>query len=121
MNDLRNQPTTPAEDIIAGYRQLVERTHARGLRIFGGTLTPAEGSRWTPEQEAKRQAINAWIRTSGLYDGVIDFDMAVRDPTQLGRIRPSFDSGGGLHSNDIGYAAMGAAVDLASFEAGSVR
>jgi lysophospholipase L1-like esterase len=113
VNDLRNEPSTTAADLIGGHRRLVERARARGLRIFGGTLTPAEGSSWTADQEAKRRAFNEWLRTSRWYDGVIDFDAAVRDPSHPTRILLPYDSGGGLHPNDTGYRAMGAAIDLA--------
>src|SRR6185436_16446913 len=84
INDIggaRQNPSPSAADLIAGHRQLIARAHARGLRIYGGTLTPFEGAAYfTAEGEAKRQALNEWIRTSKEYDGVIDFDAAVRDP-----------------------------------------
>jgi lysophospholipase L1-like esterase len=108
-----------AAEIIEGHRQLVERAHARGLTIIGGTLTPFEGTifpgYFTPEGEAKRQAVNQWIRTSGAYDAVIDFDKATRDPTHPARLLPAYDSGDHLHPNDAGYQAMANAVDLALF------
>ena len=85
INDIgvaRNNPSPSADDLIAGHKQLIERAHARGLKIYGATLTPFEGAGYfTPEGEAKRQALNDWIRTSGAYDGVIDFDAATRDPS----------------------------------------
>ena len=72
--------------MIAGHRQLIERAHARGLKIYGATLTPFEGAAYyTAEGEAKRQALNEWIRTSGEYDGVIDFDKVTRDPAAPGK------------------------------------
>jgi lysophospholipase L1-like esterase len=108
-----------AAEIIEGHRQLVERAHARGLTIIGGTLTPFEGTifpgYFTPEGEAKRQAVNQWIRTSGAYDAVIDFDRATRDPTHPARLLPAYDSGDHLHPNDAGYQAMANAVDLSLF------
>ena len=108
------------EDLIAAHRQLVERAHARGLRIYGATLTPYEGAAYfTPEGEAKRKALNQWIRTSGMYDRVIDFEAVVRDPNAPTRIRPEFDSGDHLHPNDAGYTAMGESVDLSLFKSGS--
>ncbi len=117
-----NAPETEnvsAEEMIAGLRQLVERAHAKGLRIYGGTLTPFEGITWpgwfSPEKEAKRQAVNQWIRTSGVFDGVIDFDKAVRDPSSPSRMLPAYDSGDRLHPNDAGLKAMGEAVDLGLF------
>ena len=108
------------EDLIAAHRQLVERAHARGLRIYGATLTPYEGAAYfTPEGEAKRKALNQWIRTSGMYDRVIDFEAVVRDPNAPTKMRPEFDSGDHLHPNDAGYAAMGESVDLSLFKSGS--
>jgi lysophospholipase L1-like esterase len=108
-----------ADDMIAGLRQLVERAHEKGLRIYGGTLTPFEGIAWpgwfSPEKEAKRQAVNRWIRTGGAFDGVIDFDKAVRDPSHPTRMLPAYDSGDHLHPNDAGLKAMGEAVDLGLF------
>jgi lysophospholipase L1-like esterase len=112
----RNNPSPSADDLIAGHKQLIERAKARGLRIYGATLTPFEGAAyWTPEGEAKRQALNQWIRTSGAYDGVIDFDAATRDPQAPTKILPAYDSGDHLHPGDAGYKAMGEAVDLALF------
>lgn len=105
-----------ADDIIQGYRQLISRAHDRGLVIIGATLTPA-GPRtpYTPELEAKRAAVNAFIRTSGLFDGVIDFDAATRDPARPLQFLPAYDSGDHLHPSDAGYKAMGDAIDLALF------
>jgi lysophospholipase L1-like esterase len=123
INDIglaRQNPTPSADDLIAGHKQLIERAHARGLKIFGATLTPFEGAAYfSQEGEAKRQALNQWIRTSGAYDGVIDFDAVTRDPSAPTKIKPEFDSGDHLHPADAGYKAMGAAVDLALFKAGS--
>ena len=107
------------EQIVQGHRQLIERARARGLRIYGATLTPVEGAQPSfafPAIEAKRQAVNAWIRTSGDYDAVIDFDAVVRDPAQPTRLLPRYDSGDHLHPNDAGYAAMGNAIDLRLFK-----
>ena len=117
INDIgfgRENPSPTAEDLIAGRTQLIARAHARGLTIYGATLTPFEGANyWTPEGEEKRQALNEWIRTSGAYDGVIDFDEALRDPSQPTKSLPEFDSGDHLHPSDAGYEAMANAVDLA--------
>ncbi len=120
INDIgiaRNNPSPSAEDLIAGHKQLIERAHARGLKIYGVTLTPFEGAPYyTPEGEAKRQALNSWIRSSGAYDGVIDFDMVTRDPAAPTKFLPAYDSGDHLHPGDAGYKAMGDAVDLAMFK-----
>jgi lysophospholipase L1-like esterase len=109
------QPT--AAELIAGHQQMIERAHVRGLKIIGATLTPFEGAAYyTPEGETKRQAVNTWIRTSKAYDGVIDFDAVIRDPTQPTKFLPAFNSGDNLHPNDSGYKAMGDAVDLGLFK-----
>lgn len=114
-----SQQVVTADDIIASYQQLIARAKEHGLKIFGGTLTPFEGTifpgYFTPEGEAKRQAVNLWIRTSGAFDGVIDFDKAIRDPARPARMLPAYDSGDHLHPNDAGYQAMANAVDLALF------
>ena len=89
---------------------------ANDVLIFGGTLTPYEGALYhTAEGEAKRGAVNAFIRESGEFDGVIDFDAAVRDPANPLRLLPAYDSGDHLHPSDAGYASMAAAVDLRLF------
>jgi len=102
-----------ADDIIFGYRQVIERAHERGVVIYGATITAFE--RQSAAREAKRQAVNAWIRTSGVFDGVIDFDMVTRDPAQPNRLLPLYDSGDHLHPSDAGYKAMGESIDLGLF------
>jgi lysophospholipase L1-like esterase len=108
-----------AEHIAGGYRQFVERAHAKGIRVFGGTLLPFEATTianfYSGEKEAKRQAVNQWIRTSGAFDGVIDFDKAARDPARPARLLPAYDSGDHLHPNDAGMAAMANAIPLELF------
>jgi lysophospholipase L1-like esterase len=105
-----------AEELIAGHRQLIDRAHERGVVIFGATLTPEGGLRGgSPARDAKRVALNTWIRTSGAYDGVIDFDKVTRDPADTTQFLPAYDSGDHLHPNDAGYKAMGEAIDLALF------
>ncbi len=112
-------PPVTAAELIAGYRQLIARAHATGIAIFGATLTPFEGTifagYYTPEKEAVRQAVNAWIRSSDEFDGVIDFERAVRDPAQPTRMLPAYDSGDHLHPNDLGMQAMANAIDLGLF------
>ena len=106
-----------AQDLIFAYRQLIARAHAHGLRIYGATIAPFEGAAtWTPEGEADRQAANAWIRTGGGFDGVIDFDAAVRDPGHPSQIREGFHMGDHLHGDDAGYKAMAEAIDLGLFD-----
>ena len=120
INDIgqaRTNPMPGAAELIAGHHQLIERAHTRGLKIFGATLTPFEGAAyWTEAGEAKREAVNAWIRTSKEYDGVIDFDAAVHDPQHPTKYLPQFDSGDHLHPSDAGYDAMGNAINLALFK-----
>jgi len=121
INDIgnaRENPTPTAEDLIAGHKQLIEQAHARGLRIFGATLTPFWGAAYYTEVgEAKRQALNDWIRTSKAYDGVIDFDKATRDPNDPKKLLGQYDSCDYLHPSDAGYKAMGEAIDLSLFRA----
>ena len=112
-----DDPWPSVDDLIAGHRTLIQRAHAQGLTIYGGTLPPFEGAfYWTEAGEAKRQALNAWIRTSGAYDGVIDFDAAVRDPGRPTRFRGDLHAGDWLHPSDAGYEAMANAVDLSLFD-----
>ncbi|MEU0742897.1 SGNH/GDSL hydrolase family protein [Streptomyces sp. NPDC006134] len=104
-----------AAELIDGYQQLIRRAHRNGLEIFGATILPFEGDTLgyhTPQRESTRQAVNDWIRTSGAFDGVVDFDAAVRDPGRPGRLLPVYDSGDGLHPNDAGMAAMAQAFPL---------
>jgi lysophospholipase L1-like esterase len=108
---------TPVARIIAGYKTLIAAAHAAGLEIFGATLTPFQGSGYySVPGEAEREAINHWIRTSGAFDGVIDFDKALRDPADPLRLLPAYDSGDHLHPNDAGYQAMADAINLALFQ-----
>jgi lysophospholipase L1-like esterase len=107
------------EEILGAYRQLIDRAHARGIRVIGSTLTPCEGviipGYHTEAKERMRQAVNQWIRTSGAFDGVIDFDAVVRDPGHPSRLLPRFASEDHLHPNDAGYQAMADAIDLSLF------
>ncbi|MFD0524559.1 SGNH/GDSL hydrolase family protein [Paractinoplanes durhamensis] len=107
-----------ADDLIAGHRQLIARAHEGGLAAFGGTVLPFKNDTlgfYTPENEAKRQQLNRWIRSSGEYDGVIDFDKAMGDPADPIALHPAYDSGDHLHPNDAGMAVMAAAVPLRLF------
>ena len=102
-----------ALQIVRGYERIITLAHTAGLRIFGATLTSFEGARyWTPAGEAKREAVNSWIRTSGAFDGVIDFAGAVADPENPDRLNPAYDSGDHLHPNAAGYRAMAGAINL---------
>ena len=102
------------EDMVAGYRQLIARAHAKRIAVIGATLAPFEGAAYySAEKEALRQAVNAWIRASGEFDAVLDVDRVLRDPAHHGRLLPAYDSGDHLHPNDRGYQALGDAVPLA--------
>ncbi|WP_326762004.1 SGNH/GDSL hydrolase family protein [Streptomyces phaeochromogenes] len=107
------------QDLIDGHRQLIARAHERGLRIYGATITPFKNDTlgfYTPENAAARQTFNHWLRTSGEYDGVIDFDAALRDPADPERLLAAYDSGDHLHTNDAGREAMAQAVPLRFFK-----
>jgi lysophospholipase L1-like esterase len=108
----------PVSDMTAGYLQLLARARTHGLAVLGATLTPFEGqSYYTPAREAVRSQVNDWIRNSGSFDAVADFDLALRDPGRPARINPAYDSGDHLHPNDAGYAALAQAVPLSFFAA----
>jgi lysophospholipase L1-like esterase len=107
------------EDLIAAYQQLISRAHAHGIKIFGATMTPFEDATfsgyYSESKEKIRQAVNQWIRTGGAFDGVIDFDVVLRDPDHPSRLLPQFASKDHLHPNDAGYQAMTDAVDMHLF------
>lgn len=113
-------PAVGIDELVAGYRQLIARAHARGLAIYGGTMTPFEGvakpGYYTPDKELVRQGVNAWIRSSGEFDAVIDFDRVLRDPRRPSRMLPAYDSGDHLHPNDAGMQAMAGAIPLSLFQ-----
>jgi lysophospholipase L1-like esterase len=115
---LRGPNTAPhtavtAAQIIAGYKRIIAAAHARRVAIFGGTLLPFRGARyWSLAGELVREQVNAWIRASGAFDGVIDFARALADPGDPLRLRPAYDSGDHLHPDAAGYRAMARAVDL---------
>ncbi|PLZ00736.1 GDSL family lipase [Burkholderia sp. WAC0059] len=123
INDINFQATTPrsgldcdsphagvdADDLIAGYRRVIAEAHAHGIRILGATLTPAS---LPAGREAIRLAANRWIRTGGAFDGVVDFDAALRDAAHPAQLRSEYDSGDHIHPNDAGYAVMADAVPL---------
>jgi len=123
INDIgnaRQNPMPTAADLIAAHKQLIEQAHARGLKIVGATLTPFWGAAYYTEAgEAKRQALNEWIRTSKAYDGVVDFDKATRDPGDPKKLLEKYDSCDYLHPSDAGYKAMGDAIDLSLFKTAS--
>ncbi|MBV9465916.1 MAG: SGNH/GDSL hydrolase family protein [Solirubrobacterales bacterium] len=103
-----------ADQLIAGYKQLIAEAHAAGVKIYGGTLTPFRGAAyWSAAGEVKRETVNSWILHSHAFDGVIDFAHAVADPLHPQYIRQAYNSGDHLHPNSAGYHAMAAAVNLA--------
>jgi lysophospholipase L1-like esterase len=102
-----------AKDLIMGLQQIIERAHQHKIRVFGATLTPYEGDElYEPNGEATRQTINQWIRTSGAFDGVFDFDAAVRDPNRPSQFSEPYQSGDHLHPSAAGFKAMADAIDL---------
>lgn len=112
--------TVSAEDLIEGMKQMIERAHEHGIKVFGATITPFEGTSFagyfTPEKEVKRKAVNEFIRNGHAFDGVVDFEKAVRDPANPDRIAAAYDGGDHLHPGDAGYKAMGEAIDLKLFK-----
>ena len=105
-----------ADDVTGALHQLVERAHTHGIRVVGCTLTPYEGAAYYSDAgEAIRDAVNRWIRTSGVFDTVVDFDAVVRDPAHPKQIRADFNIRDHLHPNDAGYKAMAEAIDLSIF------
>lgn len=105
-----------AETMIAGYRQLISRAHAKGLRIYGATITPYKGAYYfSSEGEAVRQQINAWIRESGEFDAVLDFDAVLRDSSQPAAIADGLHRGDFLHLSDAGYRRIADSIDLDLF------
>lgn len=110
------EPVVDAEDLIAGYRRVIAASRARGIRVIGGTITPGFGWRaFTREMEDVRTRTNEWIRTSGEFDAVIDFEAALRDSSVPPQIRRAFDSGDRLHPGNAGYEAMGRSIPLSLF------
>lgn len=103
-----------ADDLAWGLSQLVLRAHQMGIKVFCATLTPA--GRRSNRAEMVRAAFNQWIRTSGVFDGIVDFDHATLDPAHPTKFLPAFDSGDGLHPSDAGYAAMANSIDLSMFK-----
>lgn len=105
-----------AQDLEFGLSQIVARAHEHGIKVFGATLTPYGGAGYSTEKgEQIREAVNTWIRSSGVFDGVVDFDQATRDPEHPNMYLPKYDSGDHLHPKDAGYAAMADSIDLSLF------
>jgi lysophospholipase L1-like esterase len=130
VNDLgtltRDGPVSPqahadlVNRITAAYAQIIARGHQHGLRVYGATILPfgrAKNYHPDAQNEADRQAVNAWIRAPGHFDGLIDFDAATRDPATPDQLLATYDSGDHLHPSPAGYRAMGQAIDLTLFGA----
>jgi len=125
-NDLRNRWRKPEEEVtaaqmIAGLKQFAVRGHARGIKVIAATLTPFENETflpgaWNPTREGIRQEVNEWLRKADHFDAIVDFDQALRDPDHPTRMRPIYDCDDHLHPSDLGYRAMGDAIDLLLFD-----
>jgi lysophospholipase L1-like esterase len=125
-NDLRNRNGKPdeevtAEQMIAGLHQMALRAQARGIKLYGATLTPFGNETflpgaWNPVRESHRVAFNKWIREAGVLDGVVDFDKALADPERPTQMLPIYDCGDGLHPSDLGYCRLGDVIDLGLFD-----
>ena len=124
INDISYSPGAnpiPASELIAGYRQLIARARAREVSIIGATLPPFEGFVYfTPAREGVRRAVNDWLRAGHEFDGLLDTDLALRNPASPSRMLPAYDSGDHLHPNNAGYLAIANAVPLAPFVSGSI-
>jgi lysophospholipase L1-like esterase len=113
----KDSPVVSADALISGYKRLIARAHARGIRIYAAEILPFSGaSSWSADREAVRQKVNAWIRTSGAFDGVVDFHKAVADPADPSKLAKTLDNGDHLHPNAAGQKAMGEAIDLKLFQ-----
>ncbi|MFF4554456.1 SGNH/GDSL hydrolase family protein [Streptomyces sp. NPDC001422] len=120
VNDIKAHTGVTAQDMITGYRRIIERAHAAGTCVVGATIGPFKGwSEWDPAAETVRQEVNAFVRDSGAFDAVTDFDKALRSPYDPERILPFFDNGDHLHPNDKGMQAMADAVNPKDLECDS--
>lgn len=125
-NDIRREQTAAA--VIAGYEEIIARVKARGWKIYGATIIPRHNREpsgtntgWNATKTGIKNQVNQWIRTSGAFDAVLDFDAVVRDPANPDLIYPPFDCGDGIHPSPIGYYEMGKSIDLDLFDNGSRR
>ena len=115
----KGEPAATADDIIGAFAQIIDRARAHDIRLYGATIMPFEGFTYagyfTPEGEADRQRVNAWIRASGRFDAIIDFDAITRDPERPTRLSAAVDGGDHLHPSAAGYRIMGESIDLKLF------
>jgi len=127
INDIGHGATSPEEavtsaDLIGAYKQIIDEAHTHGIQVIGCTLTPYGGASYSRESgEAVREEVNTWIRNSGAFDAVVDFEAATRDAADPKKIRAEFDPGDHLHPNDAGYQAMADAIDLSIFTGKKVK
>ena len=113
-----DQPPITTQQMIAGYKQLIARAHAKGIKVIGSPIGPYKGAGyWTEEGEVARQAINDWILTGGAFDGVVRLDTAFADPADPAQMREGYHMGDHLHGSDAGLKAVGESIDLALFKA----
>ncbi len=124
INDIGHlsRPTAPYDEVTTeqleeGLKQMADAAHQHGIKIYAATLTPFKGAAyWSEKGEQMREAVNEFIRTSKVFDGVVDFDKATQDLQNPLVYNPQYDSGDHLHPNDAGYQTMGNAIDLALFK-----
>jgi lysophospholipase L1-like esterase len=118
-NDVATRPDMPLAEAVGAYQRLIGVAHAHGVRVIGATLQPHEGAGfYSPAGNRLREALNQWIRWSGAFDAVADFDRVLQDPRRPRRLRPAYDSGDHLHPNSAGYRAIAESVDLAALTGG---
>lgn len=122
INDLGQAPNSEvaakvAKDLIAAYDRMIDQAHAKGIRVYGATILPFNKSFYYADyREAARNTVNEWVRNSGRFDAVIDFDKAMRDPQNTTTILPDVHDGDFLHPNEAGYQRMGESIDLKLFK-----
>jgi lysophospholipase L1-like esterase len=117
VNDLGSDPPASAAALISAFRQMIASAHARAIQVIGGTIMPFQGfSYYTAETEAERQAFNGWVRNSGEFDAVIDFDAVARDPVAPRQLSAAVDGGDHLHPSAAGYRVLAGAIDLGLFQ-----
>ncbi|MFJ7071950.1 SGNH/GDSL hydrolase family protein [Streptomyces sp. NPDC098781] len=117
VNDIKAHSGVTADDLIEGYREIVDRAHAAGKCVVGATVGPFKGwHEWDPAAEAVRQEVNTFIRSGGEFDAVTDFDRILRSPYDQARMLPALDGGDHIHPNDKGMQAMADAVDLTALD-----
>jgi lysophospholipase L1-like esterase len=113
-----DQPPITVAQMIAGYKQLIARAHAKGIKVIGSPIGPYKGAAyWTEEGEAARQAINEWILGGGAFDGIVRLDTAFADPADPAKMRDGYHMGDFLHGSDAGLKVVGESIDLSLFEA----